>query len=132
MGGSEEENGDGMVASVKRGVARFLDIVRTRVDLFAVELQLEKSRLLEMLFLTVVLGGLVLLGIAALSTALVLLFPEETRVAALFGLAGLYLVAAFAILVRIRRRAESHKPFRHTLEELSKDKSCLDDPNSSN
>jgi uncharacterized membrane protein YqjE len=130
MDNSDEEHGDGVAASVRRGVARFLEIVRTRIDLFSTELQLEKSRLLEVLFLSVALGGLVLLGIAAFSLAIVLLCPDDVRVAVLCGLGVLYLAAAYMLLLRIRRRSDGHQPFRHTLEEFMKDKSCLDDPNS--
>jgi uncharacterized membrane protein YqjE len=127
-----EGHEEGIGSSLNRTFSRLLDIVRTRADLFAVELRLERTRQLECIFLSIVLGGLVLLGVGVLSVAVVIRFWDEAPLAALSILGGFYLLGAAFLYLQLRRRMVRHQPFRHTLEELKKDKSCLEDPTSEN
>jgi uncharacterized membrane protein YqjE len=132
MDGPGDENHEGIGASLNRTFGHLLDMVRTRTDLFVLELRLEKARQLECILLSIVVGGLILLGVGVLSVAIVMRFWDEAPLTALGILGGFYLLGAVILSFHLRRRLARHQPFRHTLEELKKDKSCLEDPNSEN
>lgn len=108
--------------SVGRLGATLVDMVQTRLELAAVELEEESRRLLGYLLLSLL--ALFLFGIAMLLVALlvVIVFWDSYRVAAAGGMALLFLLAAAAIGMKVKAGFES-KPgmLQHTVEELRKD-----------
>jgi uncharacterized membrane protein YqjE len=107
--------GDGLMASVQ-----------DRFELFTVELQEEKFRLIQ-LFIWIsaaIFTGMMVIAFASLT--LVYLFWESARLAVLGGLTVLYTAAFVAIIVALRRYlARQPKPFAGTLQELGEDRACI-------
>jgi uncharacterized membrane protein YqjE len=107
--------GDGLMATV-----------HDRLELFSLELQEEKFRLIRTFcwisaalftaMMTVMLGSL----------TVVYLFWESARLAVLGGLTLLYAMALIAIIGAFRRHLASlPRPFSATLEEISEDRACI-------
>ena len=107
--------GDSLLASVE-----------ARVELFGVELQEEKHRLIQAM---IWIGAAICTGLLALtfaSLALVYVCWDHARLAVLVGLALVYGGALAAIIVTYRRRrARQPKPFAGTLAELREDRACI-------
>jgi len=107
--------GDGLLGGVQR-----------RLELFSIELQEEKYRLLQ----TVVWVGaavfLAMLAVVFSSLALVYLFWDSARLAVLGGLAVFY-TGALAVVLLVLRRFLRHQPspFAATLHEFGKDRECM-------
>ena len=113
--GSFRALGDGLLATVEG-----------RVELFSVELQEEKFRLIQaMLWISaVVFAGMMAAMFASLT--LVYLFWDSARLAVLGGLAAFYAAALVAIILAFRRHlARQPKPVAATLDELGADRSCI-------
>ena len=110
--------GDGLVASLQ-----------DRVALFAVELQEEKFRLVQtFVWISAALfAGMMAVTFASL--ALVYLFWESARLAALGGLAFLYAGTTVALVLGLRRfLARQPEPFAATLQEIGSDRTCIRNP----
>ena len=110
----KERTTGGWANSLRRTGDSLLGLAQNRLELFAVELQEEKLRALNVLQLD---------GLGALALYL-------WHTAAYFGLIGLALVslgagagALWAIRQRIRSSAA---PFAKTVDEFKKDRSCLE------
>lgn len=107
--------GDGVLALAQR-----------RLELFSVELQEEKLRLIRT-FVWVgaaVFAGLLTLTFASLTV--VCLFWDTARLAALGGVTAFYAAALLASVLVLRRHlARETKPFAATLEEFNRDRACL-------
>ncbi len=110
--------GDGLLAGVK-----------TRVELFSLELQEEKFRLIQTF---VWISAAVFTGVMAItfaSLSLVYLFWETARLGVLIGLTIAYTVALLALIIFFRRFiARQPKPFADTLSELETDRACIRNP----
>ncbi len=113
--GSLRSLGDGLLAAVQ-----------DRVELFALELEEEKFRLIK---LNVWIGAAVFTGIRAVlfaSLTLVYLFWESARLAVLGGLTVFYAVALLAVLIALRRFiAHQPHPLSATRRELEDDRTCI-------
>lgn len=105
-----------------------LSMVRTRLELFALELADQKSRVIGLLLLACAALMLVLLGLLVFSVAVALYFwPTEHRYLALLLLAGVYVLAGLgAFLVLRSRLVQAPVPFHATLDELHRDLALLD------
>ena len=115
-----------MMDSLRRLAASLAGLARTRMELFAVELQEEKLRALTLLLwlgLGLALGmagGLVVIG------ALAFRLWQSSGYFGLAGLAGGMLVLAIAIFLGIRRRlVRGPLPFAGTVAEFKKDAKSL-------
>lgn len=107
--------GEGILASVQE-----------RVELFTVELQEEKFRLIQ-IFIWIsaaIFAGMMAITFASLT--LVYLFWESARLAVLGSLTFLYAGTLAAIIVGFRRYlARQPKPFAATLQEIRDDRACI-------
>ncbi len=116
----------GIFAALRRLGDGLISIVQGRLDLFSLELQEEKYRLIQIVFW---ISAVVFSGVMAItfgSLAVVYLFWPGARLAVLGGLAGLYTGAFFLIAIRFRRYLkEQPRPFAATLEELQDDRTCI-------
>ncbi|MES3022293.1 MAG: phage holin family protein [Pseudomonadota bacterium] len=100
----------------------FAAILRTRVELAALELEEESRRLIGYLLLA--LASMFLLGLATILLAffVIALFWDTHRLAAVLSLAGLFTVAGVALGLKVRNSfASKPKLLGDTLAELSKD-----------
>ena len=116
----------GFLASFKALGDALLGTVSDRIELFTVELQEEKFRLIR-IFLWISAGIFTgMMAVTFASLTLVYLFWESARLAVLGGLAVAYSVALLAIVIAFRRfLARQPHPFAATLEEIREDRSCI-------
>ncbi len=102
-----------------------LGAVQNRLELFGVEWQEERARLTQVLFWTMGLLFLAIMGMLLLTATIIFLFPPDYRVYVTAGFAALYLIGAVIVWFWLRAllRRES---FTATIEETRKDRAWLD------
>ena len=113
--GSLRSLGDGLLANVQ-----------DRLELFSVELQEEKFRLIQTFvwISAAVFAGMMAVTFASLT--LVYLFWASARLAVLGGLTLLYAGTLLVIIIMLRRLlARRPKPFAATLHAISEDRECI-------
>lgn len=107
--------GDGLIASLQ-----------DRVELFSVELQEEKFRLIRTF---VWISAAIFTGMMAVTFAsltLVYFFWDTARLGVLGGLTLLYAGIAAAIVIALRRfLASQPRPFAASLQEIEQDRACI-------
>ena len=116
------ETNNGLFASAKRLADLTLATAHNRVELFAVELQEEKCRLIQSLLLAAAAIALGVTALTLVTITVVVLFWENGRVPALCVLSGLFVVASFLVVRALNRLVASAPGFRGTLAELEKDR----------
>lgn len=106
----------------------FLGVLRARLELFLFELEEQKVRLVELLLwlVSLVIFGLIFLGVA--SAAIVFLLPSDWRGVGALVLALIYGVIACVSVWRIRSIVSQESPiFEESLAQLKKDQACFSD-----
>lgn len=119
----------GFLGSLRTLGDALLGTVQDRLELFSIELQEEKFRLIQTFvwICAAVFTGMMAVTFASLT--LVYLFWESARLAVLGGLTLFYVGALGAILVAFRRFiARQPKPFAATRQELEDDRACIRNP----
>ena len=112
--------------SAGRWSESLLSFLRTRIELFLLELEEGKIHLAEMLIWLVCLAVFALVFIGISTMALLYFLPTAWRGAGLVGLSLVYGVATVFCLFRLRSLAQSESPmFQASLEQLKKDQSCF-------
>jgi uncharacterized membrane protein YqjE len=125
----EPESKTGMWASLKRILDLVLATAENRVELFVVELQEEKCRLIQAILCAVAVAACGLMTLTLATITIVLLFWENGRLVALGGLSFAYLVGTLLAWRGLQARLKSRSAFSATLAEITKDRSCLEDQN---
>jgi uncharacterized membrane protein YqjE len=116
----------GYLSSLRSLGDGFLASVQDRLELFSVELQEEKFRLIQTFVWISAAVFAAMMAITFISLTLVFLFWESARLAVLGGLAVLYSGATVAIVVALRRFiARQPSPFAATRQELGSDRACI-------
>ena len=119
-------NPGGWLESLRRIGESFLTLARARFELFTVEWQEEKLRLLNLLVWFGLALALGVAGVLVTITALAFWLWQAAGFAGLIALALAALAAAFSILWIIRRKIETGPaPFAQTVAEFKKDGECL-------
>lgn len=112
----------GLFSSVKKLLATFLAIARTRVELFSVEFEEEVERLATLVFSAAL--SLFFLGVAIIliTILIVVAFWNENRLLAL-GLLALFfsIMGIFSGSVFLKKAKSRTRLFSQSLEELTKD-----------
>ena len=121
------EPGPGVFSSVKRLLDAALAGLENRVELFLVELREERFRVFEVLLLGCVVGVLGFMALLTVTVTLVVIFWDTARVPVLIGLSVLYVLSTAAVLWRLRVRLRNWSSFSATLDELKKDRACLEE-----
>ncbi|HEY2953400.1 MAG TPA: phage holin family protein [Verrucomicrobiae bacterium] len=119
----------GILASLRRILDGGLAILENRIELFAVEIREEKCRLIEAMLwasAAVVLG---LMTLTLLTFVIVISFGESARMAVLLTLSGLYLLGTIVAWRGLRARLRRTTAFSGTLDEIKKDRACLETEN---
>ena len=119
------ESGRGLWASVKRIGDTLVSLVQNRVELFAVELQEEKCRLVEAILCAAAVAAFGMMTLTLVTITVVVLFWENGRLAALMGLSGFYLLVTAWAWRELQKRLKSRTTFAGTLGELKKDRSDM-------
>jgi uncharacterized membrane protein YqjE len=123
------ESSPGLFSSVKRLLNTALTGVENRFELFLVELREERFRVFEVLLLGCAAAVLGFMALLTVTVTLVVIFWDAARVTVLVSLSAGYLLAAFVTLWRLRTRLRNWSSFSATLDELKKDRACLDEEN---
>jgi uncharacterized membrane protein YqjE len=124
------ESGDrpsgGLFDSLRRFVDGTLGLVQRRIELFALELQEEKARALDLLVRAAALIVLALLTLVAGTATVVVALWHTSPVLVLAVVTAAYALGAAGLALGLRRRLRAGpKPFAGTLEEFRKDRECF-------
>jgi uncharacterized membrane protein YqjE len=118
-------NHTSLFGSLKRLGDTALATAHNRVELFAVELQEEKCRLIQAILLAAAAIALGVTTLTLVTITVVVLFWENGRLPALCVLSGLLLVATFIVVRALNKRLTNAPGFPGTLGELEKDRACF-------
>ncbi len=117
----------GLLGSVRRLADTGLALLHNRAELFAVELQEEKSHVIEILLWVSVLLFFGILAVLVLTATLILLASPDSRIYVAGGLSFLYLVGAVWAWFKLKTRLQTRLPFAQTISEVKKDRDWLFD-----
>jgi len=120
------EREGGLFASLRRLLDSALALVQNRFEVFTVELQEEKIRLVDLLVRAVVVVVLGFMTLIAATALVVVWFWDTSPVAVLAIVTLLYGLTAAGMSYRLKQRLQrSPPPFAGTLAEFKKDRECL-------
>ncbi len=114
-----------MATAVRQVFHRLLAIGENRFHLFMLEVEEERDRLLDKLFLAMATATLGLIGLMAWTAALVLVFWSISPIGILVGLGAAYSAAAYFIFRKLMQVHRRQPPFAGTIEQLQKDRACF-------
>lgn len=120
------EPNPGLWGSAKRLLDTLLAVAQNRMELFAVELQEEKCRLVEAMLWAAAVAAFGIMTLTVVTFAIVVRFWDSGRLTALVTLGILYLLGTAFAWRSLQKRLTSRPPFNDTIAELKKDRSCLD------
>ncbi|HWV98997.1 MAG TPA: phage holin family protein [Candidatus Acidoferrum sp.] len=112
--------------TTKRFARRLLTIGENRFELLMVEVQEERERLLRAILLALGVAAFGLLAGAGLTGAIVVLLWEVSRVATLLVLTSLYAATAVCFYRRLTLLLGDWQGLPATLDQLRKDRACLE------
>lgn len=113
----------GLSGSIRRIALSLLGLIENRVQLFAVELQLERLRFLETLLKFGIAVSLAAVGLLLGTFTLAIYVWHVARYAGLVAMTLLFLGAGAFLLWRLREHLrKSPTPFEQTLNQLKKDR----------
>ncbi len=116
----------GFLDSLRTFGGSLVATVRDRVELFSVELQEEKHRVIQMLIWAGFGVFSAVMTTTCLTAMLIYLFWETARLTVLITFALLYGGLSLAIFFKLRRIwARQPRPLEATLQELAADQECL-------
>ena len=112
----------GLLGSLRQFASTTIEVVYTRIELFATELDEERQRIVRALWLAAIGAFCLSLGILLAALFLVVLFWDTHRLLVLGLLAAGFLAAGAAAMLAFRTRlTERSRLFSQTLEELRRD-----------
>lgn len=118
---------DGIVRSGKRMLAILVGMARTRLNLLAIEIMQEKSRIWLLLLLTALALLFAFMTLLTLSLLVVVAFWDDNRMLAIGGLLAFYVAATLVTGFFLRQKSKiGSSLFAGTLSELSKDSDALE------
>lgn len=119
-------NPGGWLGSLRRIGESLLALGRSRFELFTVEWQEEKLRLLDLCLWLVVTTMLALAGLLVIISALAIWLWHAAGYVGLIGLALATLGSATGIVLHLRNKIKTGPtPFPQTVAEFRKDSECL-------
>lgn len=124
-----DEPKPGVWVSLKRILDTLLATVQNRVELFAVELQEEKRRMVEALLCAAAFAAFGMMALSLVTFGIIMLFWENGRLYALAVLIVLHLIGAVVAWRALQARLNCKSALTDTLEEIKKDRSCLETDN---
>lgn len=120
--GREAEHA-GLLASVRKMGAALVALLHTRVELFAREFEVERTRLLRVALFGLVALFFFALGALTLTLFVIVLFWDTHRVLAAGALTLLYFAIAAAFVLSAKREAaRMTSAFERSIAELKKDR----------
>lgn len=123
---SPEPESPGLLESLRSLGANLVGTLHDRVELFSLELEEERARLIRTMVWISIALFLGMMTAVLLSLTLVHLFWESARIYVLVGLTLLYGGGLAVAIVSVRRSlARQPRPFAGTLAELEEDQACI-------
>src|SRR5882672_2213908 len=125
----QEEPGhtESLLDSLRNLAKTFIALVQTRVEIFASEIDEERTRLARIVVLAVTALFCIGLAVVLFVLLVAVVFWEENRLLAIGVLAGLFAVGGFAALLFLRSETRRRPRFLSaTLAELRKDEKELE------
>lgn len=110
----------------RRLLGRLLAIGGNRLELFLVEVQEERDRILRALFLAMGAAVLGLLAGLTVTVAVAVFFWQRSPIVALLALAALYAGGAVVLYLAYARLQRDWKTLPDTIEQLRKDRECME------
>jgi uncharacterized membrane protein YqjE len=126
-----EETGraEGLFESLRNLARTFLAVVQTRIEIFASEIDEERTRLARIALLAAVAAFCLGLAVILLVFFLVVLFWDTDRLLAIGVLAGVFAAGGIAACLGLRAAISQRPKFLSTtLAELRKDRAKLEGP----
>jgi uncharacterized membrane protein YqjE len=126
-----EETGhsEGLLDSLRNLARTFLAIVQTRIEIFASEMDEERTRLAQIVLLAAFAAFCLGLAVILLVFFLVVLFWDSDRLLAIGVLAGVFAIGGIAACLGLRAAISKRPKFLSaTLAELRKDGTRLEGP----
>lgn len=116
----------GLLASLQRLLGAFAEILHTRVEILATELEEAGWLVRQVLFYSVVSFLFVMLGLLTLTLFIIKASPETYQLYVLGGFALFYLLIGVIAALALRHKIKNCSPlFSTTLSELDKDRNRL-------
>jgi len=117
----------GLLKSLRALLSGGLALVQNRVELFGLEVEEQKARLIRLLIFAGVAIFLANTAILVVTATIVFLVRENAREFVLIGLSAFYVTATVVAFLVLRKELKAAPPpFRETISELKKDCDCLD------
>jgi uncharacterized membrane protein YqjE len=110
----------------KRLAQRALVICENRAELLMVEVQEERERFFRAILLALGAAAFGLLAVVGLTAVIAVAFWQQSPVAALLILTAVYAVVATVLYVRLIRLQRDWQTLPTTLDQLRKDRECLE------
>lgn len=119
-------SGSGLFASLRVLLATSIELLRTRGELLATELEEEKLRLLSLLAYGFAAFFLLGFGLVFLAIFLIVLLWDTSRLLVIGGFTGLFLCGGIvAVLLAMRQIRSGSRLFAASLAELAQDRAAL-------
>ncbi len=115
-----------LAGTLKRLLGRLLAIGGNRLELFLVEVQEERDRVLRALFLGMGAAVLGLLAGVTLTVAVAVFFWQKSPIVALLVLALVYALGCAGLWIAFLRLQRDWKTLPDTIEQLRKDRECVE------
>ena len=123
----EAGRAEGLLESLRNLARTFLAVVQTRIEIFASEIDEERTRLARIAVLAAVAALCIALAVILLVFYLVVLFWDTDRLLAIGALAGVFAVGGIAACLGLRAAISQRPKFLSaTLAELRKDRAKLE------
>jgi uncharacterized membrane protein YqjE len=125
----EAGRSEGLLDSLRNLARTFLAIVQTRIEIFASEIDEERTRLARIALLAAAAAFCLGLAVILLVFFLVVLFWDTDRLLAIGVLAGVFAIGGIAACLGLRTAISKRPKFLSaTLAELRKDGTRLEGP----
>ena len=116
----------GLRGALTRASAALIELLRTRIELAALEFSEQREHAKGALVLLGIAGFFLALAILSASALVVILFWDTHRVAAIAGVTVFHALVGIGALVRLQSvQRDAPKPFAATLAELDRDREWL-------
>jgi uncharacterized membrane protein YqjE len=121
-----EEVPPGVLETLRRIGATILAILQNRLELLIVELHEDRIRVFEALLLLAIIGALGFFTVALALAGAIFLVWDRFHVTGLFVLSGVGLVGTALLCWRLHLRLKNWPLLSGTLQQLKKDRECLE------
>jgi len=120
------ETGPDLAGASRRIAQRLFIIAENRLQLLMVEAQEERERILHAIWLALGAAAFGLLGGITLTLVVAVALWDHSPILALLVLAAIYVTAAVVFYSRLARLQRNWQTLTATLEQLKKDRECLE------